>query len=92
MLQQSLYGLSERIAGLQQSVAEKKTEVERLKRVEKEHSVVGAQVQRSCALLLIKKCRPWFSYLGMEQILFGYVIIICFSEYRVSYTHVVDKK
>ncbi|RCV41874.1 hypothetical protein SETIT_9G169500v2 [Setaria italica] len=42
--EESLYGLSERIAGLQQSVAEKKAEVERLKRVEKVHSVVGAQV------------------------------------------------
>lgn len=79
VLQESLYGLSERIAGLQQSVAEKKAEVERLKRVEKVHSVVGAQVRRSCVLLFIKKCRPSFSYL-MEKIIVGYAIAFCFSK------------
>ncbi|CAL4926212.1 unnamed protein product [Urochloa decumbens] len=40
----SLYGLSERIADLQESVAEKKAELECLKRVERVHSVVSSQV------------------------------------------------
>ncbi|XP_025794411.1 protein ENDOSPERM DEFECTIVE 1-like isoform X2 [Panicum hallii] len=39
----SLYGLSVRMAGLQESVAEKKAELEFLKMVERVHSVVGAQ-------------------------------------------------
>ncbi|OEL30897.1 Protein ENDOSPERM DEFECTIVE 1 [Dichanthelium oligosanthes] len=42
--EKSLYGLSERIAGLQKSVAEKKAELDCLKRVERVHSVLGAQV------------------------------------------------
>lgn len=45
VLQESLFELSERIAGLQKGVAEKKAELERLKRVEVVHYVVGAQVR-----------------------------------------------
>ncbi|CAN6282258.1 unnamed protein product [Urochloa humidicola] len=40
----SLHGVSERIVDLQESVAEKKDELECLKRVEKVRSVVGSQV------------------------------------------------
>ncbi|CAN6298566.1 unnamed protein product [Urochloa humidicola] len=40
----SLYGVSERIVDLQESVAEKRAELEYLKRVERVHSVVGSQV------------------------------------------------
>ncbi|KAG2547481.1 hypothetical protein PVAP13_9KG103500 [Panicum virgatum] len=40
----SLYGLSVRMAGLQESVAQKKAELEFLKMLERVHSVVGAQM------------------------------------------------
>jgi hypothetical protein len=43
-IQESLYGLSERIANLQKSVAQKKAELECLKRMEKVDFVVDAQV------------------------------------------------
>ncbi|CAL4943201.1 unnamed protein product [Urochloa decumbens] len=42
--EESLYGSSERIVDLQESVAEKRSELECLKRVERVHSVVGSQV------------------------------------------------
>ncbi|KAL6909478.1 hypothetical protein ACP4OV_001759 [Aristida adscensionis] len=42
--EKSLYGLTERIASLQESVSEKKVEVEKIKRAQRLSSVVSAQV------------------------------------------------
>jgi hypothetical protein len=42
------------MAGLQESVAEKKAELEFLKMVERVHSVVGAQVWQSCIILFLR--------------------------------------
>jgi len=44
----SLYGLEERIASLRVSVAEKRAEMERMKRQHTLSSVVNAQVRRNC--------------------------------------------
>lgn len=43
-IQKTIYGLSERIANMQKYVAQKKAELECLKRMEKVHFVVDSQV------------------------------------------------
>jgi hypothetical protein len=46
VLKISLYGLSERITGLRESVAEKRVEVERIRREQRLSSVITAQVRQ----------------------------------------------
>jgi len=78
------------MAALQVSVAEKKAELEFLKMGERVHCVVGAQVRQSCIMLFLKKCTPSFRYLIVEKkIAEYYAIAFWFSEYGISYTHVM---